>query len=131
MPTNNHKDEFLVDEKRVWEKVMHTDARVTAMESQIQDVSSSVNRIENMLLNRQETSPIAWFGVIFSVLGLCGAMIWGMAQYVSLNQAPVVDQVNRNDAQIQKLEEWQNKTHYELGVIHERFRISDRDRTEP
>ena len=49
------------DEKndRIWERVLHTDGRVTAMESQMAAVVTSVNRIETLLLDNKGPSPIA------------------------------------------------------------------------
>jgi chaperonin cofactor prefoldin len=114
----DYKETYEVEEKRVWEKVMHTDARVTAMESQIKDVSSSVSRIENLLINKQETSPLAWFGVIFSVLTLVGGLVWGMTQYMALQLDPIEDDLQARDAIVQAYYEFKNQTHYEMGQIH-------------
>jgi chaperonin cofactor prefoldin len=115
---SQHKEDYEVEEKRVWEKVMHTDARVTAMESQIKDVSISVNRIETMLLNKQETSPLAWFGVIFSVLTLVGGLVWTMTQYMALQLDPIEADLKSRDAVVQAYYEFKNQTHYEMGQIH-------------
>lgn len=113
------------DNNEILEKVYHTDARVTAMEAQIADISHSMGRIETLLLNKQETSPLAWFGVIFSVLTLCGGLLAAMVTYFSMSTEPLRDKMLEHEKYVSEFSDFKHQTHYEMGMLHEWKRATD------
>lgn len=100
--------------------VYHTDARVTAMEGQLSTMGGSINRIEHALLNKQPPNLAAWVGIVITIFlaGIGG--LYGIAQYISLTQSPILDAVAVLDDKMQGVREYQRETHYEFGVVHER-----------
>jgi hypothetical protein len=115
---NNKKELYDMDERRVWEKVMHTDARVTAMEGQMHDMGNAVSRIETLLLNKQP-QPTALIGILFTALTLLAAMLFGMAQYTSLALVPITNDVAEHRMSIDDMSEFKEEMQYKLGALEE------------
>lgn len=103
----------------IWEKVYHTDARVTAMEGQLSDVSGAVSRIEQHLLNKPEPNVTAWIGIAFGVLTFIVGLLWVVVQYVHLNNEPIQETMAARGEVLQEYTEFKHQTHYEFGGIHE------------
>jgi hypothetical protein len=108
-----------VDQQELVKKVYHTDARVTAMEGEIRQLAGGVSRIETLLLNKQETSPLQWFGIIFSVLTLVGALVWGGGEYIEARLGIIRSEQALQHRSIDKLQDAQLEYQYELGRVHE------------
>ena len=119
MPELNHnKEQYDMDERRVWEKVLHTDARVTAMEGQMQDMTSSMHRIESLLLNRQ-TPTTAIIGITLTALTLLAGLLFGMAQFTSVALQPVADDVAEHRISINDIQDFKEDMQYKLGALEE------------
>ena len=100
------------------EKVYHTDARVTAMEAQVNTVVSSVSRIESALVNKQ-TSPSTLVTMIVGALTLMAAMVFGVFQMTTLSQQPIVNDVAEHRESINKLMNDDSNTNYQMGRLME------------
>lgn len=100
----------------IWEKVYHTDARVTAMEGQLSDVSGAVSRIEQHLLNKP--TPNIQSLALTIVLG-CATLFFSLAQYVNLELTPIQNQIESRSDALQDFQDFKHQTHYEFGRLHE------------
>ena len=100
----------------IWEKVYHTDARVTAMEGQLSDVNNAVSRIEQHLLNKPTPNV---YSLGLTILLGCGTVFFSLAQYVNLELAPIQDQINHRGGIISEFTAFKHQTHYEFGGLHE------------
>ena len=102
----------------IWEKVYHTDARVTAMESQLSDLNNSMGRIESLLLNRQ-TSPMSIVGIMLTALTFLGGLLFGMSQFTHLTLLPISDDVAEHRVAIDRFSEYKEEMGYKLGALEE------------
>jgi hypothetical protein len=100
------------------ERVYHTDARVTAMESQMATVAGSVSRIESALVNKQ-ASPSTLVTMIVGALTLMAAMVFGVFQMTVLSQQPIVNDVAEHRESINKLMEDDTEISYNMGRLRE------------
>lgn len=103
----------------IWEKVYHTDARVTAMEGQLQELSNSMARIEGHLINKPEQSFSTYAGLFLSILTILGGLIWGMTNYIDLTLHPVRNNIENLIDKQAMFSEFRYQTHYEFGMLHE------------
>jgi hypothetical protein len=108
------------------EKVYHTDARVTAMESQITDMNQSMGRIENLLLNRQ-TNPIALVGITLSALTLLAGMMFGIAQFTQLALRPIEEDVAEHRKSLDEISDFKESIQYKMGALEEWQQHIDRE----
>jgi len=108
----------IVRKDDLWEKIYHTDARVSAMESQMQDMGGSINRIESMLLNKQ-TPPLAIIGVMLTALTLLAGLLFGMSQITQASIAPLADDVAEHRIALDKLSSFEADMQYKLGALEE------------
>lgn len=106
------------DNAEILEKVYHTDARVSAMESQMADMSHSMGRIESLLLNRQ-TNPLSIVGIMLTALTLLGGLLFGMAQIMHLTMAPVSDDVAEHREALDSFVAFKENTQYKFGALEE------------
>lgn len=100
------------------EKVYHTDARVTAMESQMATVVNSMSRIESALVNKQAT-PSTLITMIVGALTLMSAMVFGVFQMTALSQQPIVNDVSEHRESINKILEDGKQISYNMGRLAE------------
>ena len=105
--------------QEIWEKVYHTDARVTAMEGQLTDLSHGVNRIEAHLLNKPPVNVAAWVAVVLTFVAMVVGLVWGMTNYIELTLGPTRIAMSNVIREVADLEAFQHETHYEIGVLHE------------
>ena len=99
----------------IWEKVYHTDARVSAMETELGNVTAGVVRIEAHLLNKPEINVTAWIGVVLTGLGLMVGMLFGMVNYVDIKQQPIIDSLAARDVLLKEYQDFRKDTAYEHG----------------
>jgi len=110
------------EESKIWEKVYHTDARVSAMEGQLSDLSAGVQRIESHLLNKPRENILSW------VIAAAGAL-WGVAMYIDMSLEPIEDVQQRNMEVVTVFREFKEEVHYEMGILHEWKRHIDSHHT--
>lgn len=103
----------------IWEKVYHTDARVTAMEGQLSDVSSSVGRIEQHLLNKPPVNIVGWIGVFLTLVTFFGGTVLGLTNYIELVLEPVrVELVEAAEVRA-KFADFKGHSLHEFGTIQQ------------
>lgn len=114
----------------IWEKVYHTDSRVSAMETKVGAIESQVNtighgveRIEASLMNKPEPNYSAWIGGAITILGGLLAVIFGIVQYVDLTLEPIYQRMSERQEPIDEFWMFKNEMHYEMGRIHERWEL--------
>lgn len=108
-----------LDQNELVRKVYHTDARVTAMEGEIRQLSGGVSRIESMLLNKPAPNILGWVGAGLVVISMISAGLFAIAQYIDLTQQDIRVDVNSRGAVIDEFRSFKEGTHYEMGRIHE------------
>lgn len=114
------------DDKQIWEKVLHTDARVTAMEGQLNDLSEGVARIEAYLLNRPAPNYLGWAAACLTGFSMLVGALWMVIQYVNLTQEPLRSDITHIEDRQNEFEEFKHQTHYEFGILHEYKRTQER-----
>ena len=119
------------------EMVYHTDARVTAMEGQLNTVAQGQHRTESkldQLIHHLNQPPninwAAWVGVGISILVMVVGGTIGFTNYIHLTQTPIVVDTTYNRDKIQELREFQRETHYEFGIFHTQTERAQEDRQE-
>ena len=116
-----------MDERRVWEKVLHTDARVTAMEGQLNDLTTSMGRIESLLLNKQ-IQPMAIVGIVLTALTLLAGLLFGVAQFISVALEPIANDVAEHRVAIDDISDFKELIQYKLGALEEWQEHIDREK---
>ena len=100
----------------LWEKVYHTDARVSAMESELSNVAAVTARIEHHLLNKPPVNFAAWVGIGITILSLAVAGLFGISQYIQLTLQPIQQALLSSEAVNAEYQQFRQQTAYELGV---------------
>lgn len=107
------------------EMVYHTDARVTAMEGQVNTLVLSHNRtegkIDQLISNLNQPKHVnwaAWVGVALTFMAMSIGGLYGISQYITLTQAPIIEEVAYQRDITQTIRGFQRETHYEVGVQH-------------
>lgn len=103
------KDGAVVD-KDFMAMVYHIDARTSANEAQLQDINEGISRLEGHLMNK---GNINWVGIIIALAG----SIFGLSQYVELQQRPYIERLEVLRAEVKKLDEFRYAMHFEIGGI--------------
>ena len=103
----------------IWKKVYDTDARVSSIEGQVKDVSMSVGRIEQHLLNKPPVNITAWVSVVIGLITLFGGTVLALVNYVDLTLVPVRAELVQHDTALKQYNEFKHQTHYEIGKIHQ------------
>ena len=98
------------------EMVYHTDARVTAMESQLTGLGHSMDRIEANLMNKPPFNAAPWVGIgLTIIMGITG-MGFTALNYISLTQEPLEDVVRTLASKQALIEDFRTQSHFEIGT---------------
>lgn len=104
------------------EMVYHTDARVTAMEGQLDSIAHSLSRtdtkIDQVIHAINAPKDINWVGIGALCISMIVAMFGGargMVEYVTITQAPILSTLDEHSDVLSHLREFQQQTHYEFG----------------
>lgn len=105
--------------EQVESRVYHIDSEVSGLKSslhsqgkQLDAQGTQLNRIEQAILNKP---PLLNFGVLFSIIGMVGTLLYGITSYVGLQMGYLAEDVNRNSEIVSGLQEFQREAHYEVG----------------
>lgn len=99
--------------------IYHIDGRVTAIEGQISQIGTQLNRMEAALLNKP---PILNFGNVMTMLLMLAGLLYGINSFVDLRLAQTNEGIERNSFitdkimdRMEKQNEFQREMHYEVG----------------
>lgn len=116
------------------EMVYHTDARVTAMESQMSNIAANQakdsQKLDNLIsvLNQpKNVNYAAWVGVGLTTVALLIGGTIGMVNYMRLTQDPLEKIVDGNTTDIDDLHEFQRATHYRFGEYEKVDKFHDKE----
>lgn len=102
--------------------VYHTDARVSAMESQLASVADAMNRLEQHLLNK----PEKWnSGSIIALLSLVASIVIGGSVFLDSQLSHVKDDIVELTAEAKVNQEFRHQMHFEVGVMKHSFEVND------
>lgn len=107
------------EEKAIWEKIYHTDARLTAMEGQMTDLSDGVKRIEQYLLHKDPPNTLGWLTAVGGGLVMLFTFVFGMVQYIDITLEPIEQLIESRQTIVEDFGSFKHEMHYEVGRLHE------------
>jgi hypothetical protein len=115
-------EEVVTPQKDATAHIYHIDGRVTAIEGQIGQISTQLNRMESSLLSKPPiwnmnnimTLMLMVAGLLYGISGFVDIRMSNMKEFTTLN----TEDIAHKQEQIKDLQEFQREMHYEIGAMN-------------